>query len=368
MDGDWVIPNSENASDDELITGGKGPTGAGTCILSNTVQATTAECRSRVYFTGFNDRRALVKYDCTAKNIDDLAGLIRRTTRGSKKDLPWIKLARFNGISNPKAANPEFASLRYDAGVVEIYGVEGDYDDGKLPMAIAAERLSGIECLIYSTPSSTPEAPRWRVLAPTSKPYPTASRSRFLARVNGLLGGGLADESFVLSQSYYFGGLVDRPVGVIVNCGRRVDLLDHLDALARYQHNSLQPPKAKMPRAAPARFRQSDQNASLSGLRENDDNLVLLAEGWYRVQRHVEKFGTGVDARGQRAFALVSWLGDMRTSTDEILSVNCIIEMMQAAGYGEIAADIVDRRQCPRGCELVLSLAEKLGSPLGAVA
>jgi hypothetical protein len=38
----------------------------------------------------------------------------------------------------------------------------------------------------------------------------------FLARVNGLLGGVLAGESFVLSQSYYFGGLVDRPAEVIV--------------------------------------------------------------------------------------------------------------------------------------------------------
>jgi hypothetical protein len=58
----------------------------------------------------------------------------------------------------------------------------------------------------------------------------------------------------------------------------------------------------------------------------------------------------------------------MRTSIGEILSVNRIVELMQAAGYGEIEDDILDRWQCPRGCELVLSLAEKLGPSLGEAA
>jgi hypothetical protein len=360
----------------ELITASQKPEepegAAGTCVLSNTAGAITTECRSPIRFTGFNDRFALVKYDCTKKNIDDLAGLIRRTTRGTKNDLPWIKLARFSGIPNPNAANPDYPSLRYNAGVIEIYGVEGDYDGGKLSMAIAAERLAEIECLLYNTPSSTPEAPRWRVLAPTSKPHHPDSRGRFLARVNGLLGGVLADESFVLSQSYYFGSLTNRPAEVIVNRGRRVDLLNYLDALALYQHGSSEPKKPKTLRAGPSEgIRISggiDKDSLQFGLRENDNNPVLLAEGWRRVERHVAKFGVGVDPRGHRAFGLASWLGDIRTSTGEILSINRIIEMMQVAGYGGIAEDILDGRQCPRGCKLVLSLAEKLGPPLGEAA
>ena len=118
--------------------------------------------KSPVYFTGFCDEFALVKRDCKAINIDDLADLIRRTTRTSKKDLPWIKLARFSGIQNPKATKPDFPSMRYDDAVVEIHGVEGDDDGGKVRMATAASGLADIERLIYSTPSSTPEAPRWR--------------------------------------------------------------------------------------------------------------------------------------------------------------------------------------------------------------
>ena len=95
-------------------------------LVLNTAAAVPAECRSAVHFTGFNDRLALVKYDCTAQNIDDLADLIRRKTARSKKDLPWIKLARFSGVPNPQAANPDFPSLRYNGGVIEIYGIEGD--------------------------------------------------------------------------------------------------------------------------------------------------------------------------------------------------------------------------------------------------
>jgi hypothetical protein len=247
--------------------------------------------KSPIYFTGFADRLALVKYDCTAKNVEDLADLIRGTTRMSKANLPWIKLASFTGVPNPKAQNPDFPSVRYDGAVVAIYGVEGDYDGGQLPTATAAALLADTECVLYSTASSTPGKPRWRVLAPTSKPYPPALRAPFLARINGRLGGILADESFVLSQAYYFGGLVGCPADVIVNHGRRVDLCDDLDALARYQHGWHEPPEPKPPRTAPA------------GLRENDDNPVLLAEGSRRIEWHVERHGTGIDPRGHRAFA-----------------------------------------------------------------
>ena len=167
-------------------------------------------------------------------------------------------------------------------------------------------------------------------------------------------GGVLADESFVLSQAYYFGSIEDKsPITVLISSGRRVDLCEDLDLGARYQHGSPEPPKPKPPRTAPA------------GLRENDDNPVLLAEGRRRVAIHVAKHGLGEDPRGTRAYSLASWLADMRTSDGKILSADGIIGLMQAAEYGDIAEDILDRRQSARGCELVLSLAEKLGPLLG---
>ena len=57
----------------------------------------------------------------------------------------------------------------------------------------------------------------------------------------------------------------------------------------------------------------------------------------------------------------------MRTRDGDILSIAGIIELMQLYGYGEIAPDILDRRENERGCELVLSVAEKLGPSLGEV-
>jgi hypothetical protein len=48
----------------------------------------------------------------------------------------------------------------------------------------------------------------------------------------------------------------------------------------------------------------------------------------------------------------------MRTRDGDILSVACIIELMQLFGYGKIAPDILDRRENERGCEPVPSLAE----------
>jgi hypothetical protein len=59
--------------------------------------------------------------------------------------------------------------------------------------------------LIYTTPSHTSEAPRWRVLAPLSAENEPACRRKFVLRLNTALGGVLARESFTLSQVFYFG-------------------------------------------------------------------------------------------------------------------------------------------------------------------
>jgi hypothetical protein len=331
--------------------------------------------------TGFTSKSAVEKIDIHFNGLADLVRLIQKTHGLSKHDLPWIKLGRFSGVPNPDTASTS-PSMRYDAGVTEITGVEGDYDGGKLSIDDAAALLQSarIAALLYETASSTPDAPRWRVLAPFSREYAggrftlpllgdaasglttttdrlRALRSKLLARVNGVLGGVLAVESFVLSQSYYFGSVDGKPpVRVQIVNGSPIDLLHDLDASARYASGATTPAKRREQQEAPA------------GLVENDDSLVLLAEGWRRVGAHLAKYGLGVDPRGKRAHSLAAWLGDMRTSSGEILSAGRVIELMQHGGYGEIAGDILDRRKNDRGCELVLSLAERLGPLLGEAA
>jgi hypothetical protein len=113
--------------------------------------------------------------------------------------------------------------------VVEIFGVEGDKDKEPLSYAEAIERLRAAKLLTLVYTSASPG--HFRVLCPTSRPLPPQERTKLLARVNGVLGGALAPESFTLSQSYYYGTVTGRatPQTCIID-GDYIDLRDDLDA------------------------------------------------------------------------------------------------------------------------------------------
>jgi hypothetical protein len=146
----------------------------------------------------------------------------------SKQACPLIKLARFGDLKT------DTGSLRHDSNVIEITGLEGDYDGGQIELGEAQRRLhdAGIEAALYTSPSHRLEKPRWRVLAPLSKPCQPSERVRFLARLNGALGGILGPESFVLSQAYYIGRVNGAPYQSTRTRGQFIDLLPELDARA----------------------------------------------------------------------------------------------------------------------------------------
>ena len=122
-----------------------------------------------------------------------------------KGECPLLKLARFGEKKTDKG------SLRSNENIEELFGVEGDYDAGEMSLEEAAERLrsAGVKCALYASPSWSAEKPKWRVLAPLSESVVggevLALRTLFLSRVNGVLGGVLAGESFTASQAFYFG-------------------------------------------------------------------------------------------------------------------------------------------------------------------
>jgi hypothetical protein len=88
----------------------------------------------------------------------------------------------------------------------------------------------GVRVLVYTTPSHTNVAPRWRILLPISRgDYEVRMRAEFCARVNGRFGKIFANESFTLSQSYYFGLAMDNTAPdhrCEVIDGRFIDLCD----------------------------------------------------------------------------------------------------------------------------------------------
>ena len=126
----------------------------------------------------------------------------------SKDMCPWIKGASFGTQRTVKG------SLRSNENVTAIFAVEGDYDLGEMQPDTAVRLLEnhGVKAAIYPSPNSglleLPKyngGPRWRVIAPLSKPHPPEARAGLVARLNGALGGVLASESFTLSQGYFFG-------------------------------------------------------------------------------------------------------------------------------------------------------------------
>jgi hypothetical protein len=123
----------------------------------------------------------------------------------TKASMPLVMLAQLG------QARTDADSLRHEANVIGISGVALDYDAGELDIADAATLLSdaSITGLFYTSPSSTPRRPRWRLLLPTSRELEPQRHRELVARANAILGGVLAPESFRLAQSYYIGRAED---------------------------------------------------------------------------------------------------------------------------------------------------------------
>jgi hypothetical protein len=190
----------------------------------NTIAA--VDKQFKIHLTLFRDRHARFKQDRTA-TLADIANAIRKTAAPTKEALPLLKLARFADLQSPKG------SLRWDNNVTSVTGCEADYDGGKVPFDDARILLleAGICCILYTSPSHTEDHPRWRVLAPFAAARENSLRGVCAARLNGVLRGNAAPESFALSQSYYYGYVEGTdPPRVDVLAGQPIDLRGDLDA------------------------------------------------------------------------------------------------------------------------------------------
>jgi KaiC/GvpD/RAD55 family RecA-like ATPase len=180
----------------------------------------------RFKFTRFPDALAQEKRE-PRMSLRSWAERIPERVAASKAALPLVKLGTFGDDRTRKG------SLRHNANMIAIEGVEGDYDGEERSIAWAVAKLddAGIAAVVYASPSHRPDAPRWRVLCPTSDTLDPAERERLMARVNGVLDGQLGGESFTRSQTYYFGRIEGKPAPrVELVDGMAIDLADHLDA------------------------------------------------------------------------------------------------------------------------------------------
>jgi putative DNA primase/helicase len=179
---------------------------------------------ARVVVTFFSDHAATTKRE-ERLSLEALVELIQTTAASDKASLPWLKLARF-GENRSKGG-----ALRNNDNVIAVTGLEADYDQGEMSLAEARDIIvsAGICTILYASPSYTPAAPKWRVLCPFSQEYPPAERDRFMARLNGLFGGIFSRESWVLSQSYYYGGVANPDHHATLFEGTPIDLTDQLD-------------------------------------------------------------------------------------------------------------------------------------------
>lgn len=181
--------------------------------------------------TFFSNRSARNKREETVA-LDALAARIHAASAREKSKLPWLKLARFGKLRSEKN------SLRHDANVEGVCGVESDYDAGKVPFEAAVKCLSdtGISGLVYTSPSHTPSFPKWRVICYFSRELPPIERARMMGRLAGMfaaIGVEFAGESWTLSQSYYYGSVDRNPAHQVEYIiGTPIDLRSDLDAIA----------------------------------------------------------------------------------------------------------------------------------------
>jgi RecA-family ATPase len=148
----------------------------------------------------------------------EIRGLILGTPHKEKSGLPFLKLAKFGTERSDRNC------IRWDKNVFSIFGVELDYDGKQMSYDVGRAILekAKIRGLIYTSATHKAEAPKWRVLCPTSRELEPGERYKLAARLNGLYGGIFAPESFTLSQAFYFGKVGDAPE-------HRADVIDGHD-------------------------------------------------------------------------------------------------------------------------------------------
>jgi predicted P-loop ATPase len=231
-----------------------------------------------------------------------LAELIAETSNQTKANLPWLKLARFGDVKTTDGC------LRHDANLLAITGIEADYDGEQVSLKEASDALkkAGVTSLLYTSPSHTSDKPRWRAVCPLSTERGPDQRHHLVSRLNGVLGGILAPESWRLSQSYYYGNVTGKPsCDVELIEGDYIDLRTDLDASAVGPNPSATTsPKAAFPSNAPqlGKYALSTACNLIINAEWSEQELTLNTES-FKIGMHVEHNNLDLDTARAKLIA-----------------------------------------------------------------
>lgn len=181
-----------------------------------------------ITYTLFPDVTPATKQERADVPWDTLVENIRKApTYLNKSSCPLISIGEYGDLKTDKDC------LRHAANVRRIFGIEIDYDGEAVPMEEAAAILqtANICAVFYTSPSHTPERPRWRALLPLSEPAIPEKRREYVGRANRALGGIATRESFTLSQSFYLGRVRGAEYAVHDTQGRYIDMASDLEPL-----------------------------------------------------------------------------------------------------------------------------------------
>lgn len=186
------------------------------------------------HVTIWRDIRARQKED-TKLSVMRWRQCMLSTSATKKAELPLFSPAIFGDDRS------DSRSLRTDRNVLATTGAVIDLDTWPCqalpPAAIMA--AAGILSIVYTTPSHTTLAPKWRVVCFTSVPLPPGEHRKLVGRVVGVLIRGAKRDgeivvdrvSFSLSHSFYFGSVIGTTsYFVSVVPGVHIDKACYLDA------------------------------------------------------------------------------------------------------------------------------------------
>lgn len=266
-------------------------------------ESTHNSAADKVNYTIFKDLRDPQGQKFTT----DWAGFCRlikdAPTYPAKDQQPLVKLATF-----------EQDSRAGGCALLDIHGVELDYDAGQAQPQEAADLLqaAGIRAIVCSTYTSKPDFPKWRVFAPTSKPYEARHRAALVAAMDAVIGNIAARESYTPKQTFFIGRSTASGYTVIVTGGQCFDTLPACQQTAREYQTCVAREAAEREAAAirAAEIRINRRNRfEANGMMDGQVSVIQSFNDAHDVAAILTRHGYKPDRAGKRFLCPASTSG-----------------------------------------------------------